>query len=196
MSLGLSFRKGVVLSYNAGTFAPSCCRWASSSASLKTVFTTPTKKQSYSSPGKMKALTSRQRITQRSKIMEESKNQAEGRTLEKFQSREWTAGDVYSPHDFGPTEMKKWMKRWGPETDAFDALNINPLDQYKNFSIMSEYVTPMGRIKARKFTGLRPVNQRKIAKAIRRAIAVGLMPSVHRHPEILALEAKSKYGSL
>jgi small subunit ribosomal protein S18 len=57
---------------------------------------------------------------------------------------------------------------------------------------MSEYITPMGRIKHRKVTGLRPVNQRKIAKAIRRAVGVGLMPSVHRHPEILAKEAKSR----
>lgn len=57
---------------------------------------------------------------------------------------------------------------------------------------MSEYMTPMGRIKHRRVTGLRPVNQRKIAKAIRRAIAIGLMPSVHRHPEILAAEAKAR----
>ncbi|EAW18329.1 mitochondrial 37S ribosomal bS18m domain-containing protein [Aspergillus fischeri NRRL 181] len=57
---------------------------------------------------------------------------------------------------------------------------------------MSEYITPMGRIKHRSTTGLRPVNQRKIAKAIRRAIGIGLMPSVHRHPEILAAEAKAR----
>ena len=62
----------------------------------------------------------------------------------------------------------------------------------QNFSIMSEYMTPMGRIKHRSTTGLRPVNQRKIAKAIRRSIGLGLMPSVHKHPEILAAEAKAK----
>jgi hypothetical protein len=53
---------------------------------------------------------------------------------------------------------------------------------------MSEYMTVMGRIRHSKSTGLRPVNQRKIAKAIRRAIALGLMPSVHRHPEIIRNE--------
>lgn len=57
---------------------------------------------------------------------------------------------------------------------------------------MSEYMTTMGRIKHRNETGLRPVNQRRIAKAIRRAIGLGLMPSVHRHPEILAAETKAK----
>jgi small subunit ribosomal protein S18 len=50
---------------------------------------------------------------------------------------------------------------------------------------MSEYMTQMGRIKHSKETGLRAVNQRKIAKAIRRAVAVGLMPSVHHHPELI-----------
>lgn len=53
---------------------------------------------------------------------------------------------------------------------------------------MSEFMTPMGRIKHSKETGLRPVNQRKIAKAIRRSIGLGIMPSVHRHPEILMKE--------
>jgi small subunit ribosomal protein S18 len=54
---------------------------------------------------------------------------------------------------------------------------------------MSEYMTPMGRIKPASETGLRKVNQRRIAKAIRRSIGLGLMPSVHRHPEILYKES-------
>lgn len=62
----------------------------------------------------------------------------------------------------------------------------------QNFSVMSEYVSALGRIRHRDQTGLRPVNQRKIAKAIRRAMGLGLMPSVHRHPEILATELRAK----
>lgn len=46
----------------------------------------------------------------------------------------------------------------------------------------------MGRIKHSKETGLRPVNQRRIARAIRRTIGMGMMPSVHRHPEIIYKE--------
>lgn len=46
-------------------------------------------------------------------------------------TRDWKAGDVYSPHDLSPTEMKKWKKRQSPPTDAFDALKKNPLDLYK-----------------------------------------------------------------
>jgi small subunit ribosomal protein S18 len=57
---------------------------------------------------------------------------------------------------------------------------------------MTEYMTTMGRIKHSNETGLRAVNQRRIAKAIRRAIGMGLMPSVHKHPEILEAEAKAR----
>lgn len=58
--------------------------------------------------------------------------------------------------------------------------------------MMSEYMTSMGRIRHRKDTGLRAVNQRKIAKAIRRAVGMGLVPSVHQHPEVLEVEAKER----
>lgn len=51
--------------------------------------------------------------------------------MERFQTREWKAGDIYAPHDLSPVEMKKWRKRYSPSTDAFDALNMNPLDHYK-----------------------------------------------------------------
>jgi small subunit ribosomal protein S18 len=50
--------------------------------------------------------------------------------------------------------------------------------------MMSEYMTQMGRIKHISETGLRPVNQRKMAKAIRRAIGIGLIPTTHAHPEM------------
>ncbi|PIG69290.1 actin cortical patch component [Aspergillus arachidicola] len=120
---------------------------------------------------------SRRRVPNRQKFIEDQKTQGESRILEKYQTRDWRAGDIYTPHDLSAAEMKKWRKRYSPATDAFDSLNMNPLELYKNFSIMSEYITPMGRIKHRNTTGLRPVNQRKIAKAIRRAIGLGLMPN-------------------
>lgn len=57
---------------------------------------------------------------------------------------------------------------------------------------MWEYMAPIGNIRHRKDTGLRPVNQRRIAKAIRRAIGMGLIPSVHPHPEVLEAAAKNR----
>lgn len=100
--------------------------------------------------------------------------------------RKWQPGDVYSPGDLSGVEQQKWKKgRSKPQTDAIDVLGINPVLEYKNFTLMSEYMTEMGRIKHSRDTGLRPKNQRKIAKAIRRAVGLGLMPSVHRHPLVL-----------
>lgn len=129
-------------------------------------------------------------------------------------TREWKVGDVYAPHDLSAAQAREWKKRHSPDTDAFDALSLDPLMLYKvrqplgaaakrvseltegqNFSIMSEYMTEMGRIRSRKSTGLRPVNQRKIAKAIRRAIALNLMPSVHRHPEVLKRQMENEMYS-
>ncbi|KAK4614169.1 37S ribosomal protein RSM18, mitochondrial [Fulvia fulva] len=112
--------------------------------------------------------------------------------------RKWTAGDVYSPHDLSGVEMSKWKKirrKPRPKYDVIDQLGLDPLKLYRNFSIMSEYVTEMGRIKHSNDTGLRPVNQRKMAKAIRRSMGMGLMPGVHRHPEIIKKELENRRPS-
>ncbi|KAI9675597.1 MAG: hypothetical protein M1817_000963 [Caeruleum heppii] len=132
--------------------------------------------RSQKSPGRLQALSDQ--------ILEHGTAQ----DLEKLWSRRWKVGDVYAPHDLSSVEMSKFKKRSTTPVDAFDQLGIDPRDEYKNFSIMSEYMTSMGRIKHSSQTGLRPINQRRMAKALRRAIGVGLMPSVHAHPEILELE--------
>ncbi|WYZ41509.1 hypothetical protein EsH8_V_000404 [Colletotrichum jinshuiense] len=99
--------------------------------------------------------------------------------------RRWRSGEVYAPHDLSPVEMEKWRKPKRPNVDVVDLLGINPLDHYRNFSMISEYMTSFGQIEHSKNTGLRPVNQRRMAKAIRRAIGMGIHPSVHHHPELL-----------
>jgi small subunit ribosomal protein S18 len=58
--------------------------------------------------------------------------------------------------------------------------------------MLAEFTSTMGRMKHSKETGLRPVNQRKLAKAVRRAIGMGFHPSVHAHPEILRREARER----
>ncbi|KAH8676726.1 hypothetical protein BGZ60DRAFT_403265 [Tricladium varicosporioides] len=123
----------------------------------------------------------------RAETLEEIKSSALGQELGRLITRRWKVGDVYAPHDLSAVEMDKWQKKGRPLHDALDALNLKPLDHYRNFSMMSEYMTPMGRIKHSKDTGLRPVNQRRMAKAIRRTIGMGIMPSVHRHPELLQI---------
>lgn len=118
--------------------------------------------------------------------------------LEQQLPRRWAVGDVYSPHDLSGVEMSKWKKQSrkprprAKDRDVMDQLGMNPLDHYRNISIMGEYVTEMGRIRKSTDTALRPVNQRRMAKAIRRAIGIGLIPSVYRHPELLRAEAEAR----
>ncbi len=64
------------------------------------------------------------------------------------------------------------------------------MNEFKNFSMMTEFMSSMGRIRHRRDTGLRGVNQRRVAKAVRRAVGMGLLPSVHKHPEMLEREAE------
>ncbi|MCJ1469842.1 hypothetical protein MMC07_008485 [Pseudocyphellaria aurata] len=101
-------------------------------------------------------------------------------------------GELYAPHDLSPVEVKKRGNFRRPNQDIFDVLGMNPLLEYKNPSIMWEYMAPMGRIRHRNQTGLRPVNQRRISKAIRRAVGMGLIPSVHPHPEVLEAAASKR----
>jgi len=114
-----------------------------------------------------------------------SRRQALGNRL----PRRWQAGQVYSPHDLSSVEASKYaIMRRTPPRDVFDQSAVNPIHHYKNFALLSQFVTETGRIKGSKDTGLRPVNQRRIAKAVRRAVGLGLMPSVYKHPEILGME--------
>ncbi|KAI1778113.1 ribosomal protein S18 [Hypoxylon cercidicola] len=105
-------------------------------------------------------------------------------------TRRWNAGDVYAPHDMSPSEMAKWRRNQARKKDLVDMLGLRPLDMYRNFSVISEFMTSHGRIKKSVETGLRPPNQRKMAKAVRRAIGLGIHPSVHHHPELLMREVR------
>ncbi|KAG6011756.1 hypothetical protein E4U41_005444 [Claviceps citrina] len=99
--------------------------------------------------------------------------------------RRWAAGDVYSPHDLSPVEMQKWRRRSLRRHDVVDALGIRPLDMYKNFSLVQVFTTSSGQIIHSSATSLRPVNQRKIAKMIRRVQGMGIYPTIHDHPEMI-----------
>ncbi|KAK3360128.1 ribosomal protein S18 [Lasiosphaeria hispida] len=119
------------------------------------------------------------------RVVQEMAQSSETDSYVKMIARRWKKGDTYAPRDLSPVEMRRW-KHWNESTsDAVDLLGFNPLDNYRNFSLISEFMTPFGRIMSRRESGLRPVNQRKMAKAIRRAIALGLHPSVHKHPQLL-----------
>jgi small subunit ribosomal protein S18 len=66
-----------------------------------------------------------------SNVMQELKNHKLATDLTKQIYRRWKAGDVYAPHDLSSAEMQKWKKRGRPEVDAFDLLDMNPIEEYK-----------------------------------------------------------------
>lgn len=114
-------------------------------------------------------------------------------------SRIWREGDVYAPRDLTAEEQLKAKFARAPARardmrpvntrkqggrDVLDDLAIDPVKEYKNFKMMSEFVTEMGRIRHSRDTGFRAVNQRKMARAVRRAHGLGLLPTSHRHPEL------------
>lgn len=53
------------------------------------------------------------------------------KSLNRMIMRRWKAGDTYAPHDLSPQEMKKWSVRQNPDRDVFDALDMNPKDEYR-----------------------------------------------------------------
>ncbi|KAG5658233.1 hypothetical protein KAF25_007184 [Fusarium avenaceum] len=122
---------------------------------------------------------------EKSQQMDFLKNQKMSNDFLKQMPRRWQAGDVYSPHDLSPIEMQKWRKKSVRNNDVIDALGINPLDMYKNFSLIEHFTSSSGMISHSNLTRLRPVNQRKVAKMVRRVQGMGIYPSVHAHPEML-----------
>lgn len=182
------------------TRAPAPSKTASSNDYLSGFPTTPS-----SSAGLMSAL--QRTITPHERHRARALNQAaenaareRARALEQQASRIWRAGDVYAPHDMSAVEQMKAKNARNPVArrsapgmrnsrrhggaDVLDDLAVDPVREYKNYAMMSEFMTEMGRIRHSKETGLRAVNQRKMARAVRRAIGIGIMPSVHRHPEL------------
>lgn len=122
------------------------------------------------------------------------------RNIENQMIRRFRHGDVYAPNDMSPAQQRKAKRansnvgrqshkplnsRRKGTLDMLDELKINPIKEYKNYAMMAEFTSEMGRIKHSRETGYRAVNQRKMAKAVRRAIGIGILPSVHRHPELL-----------
>lgn len=61
-------------------------------------------------------------------------------------------------------------------TDPFLYYGLNILNEPYNPDLLSNFLTPLGRIKKRALTGLSKSNQKKVSKAIRRARCMGFLP--------------------
>ena len=68
------------------------------------------------------------------------------------------------------------------QMDLFYQLGLNPLDEAMNSQLLSHFVTEMGKIKSRAETNLTWKSQRRLAKAIRRARQMGIIPILSKQP--------------
>ncbi|KAF8925999.1 hypothetical protein EDD21DRAFT_387495 [Dissophora ornata] len=80
-------------------------------------------------------------------------------------------GDIYKPSDLNDTKTVTYSSPPKP-VDELKILNLNPLHEYKNATLLSHYISPLGRLLSREQTGLSAKNQRRVTKAVRRARAL------------------------
>ncbi len=63
------------------------------------------------------------------------------------------------------------------KADVFKMHRVKHVD-YKDVEVLKRFLTPHARIMPRRKTGLSAKNQRKLAKAVKRAREMGLLPYV------------------
>ncbi|KXN83738.1 37S ribosomal protein RSM18, mitochondrial [Leucoagaricus sp. SymC.cos] len=103
-------------------------------------------------------------------------------------------GEVVTPNELTPEKCANKPKRTRravipPPTsvtrynDLFRQLDIDPVEFSLNPSVLSAYVSEMGKIYGRNITGLTSRSQRRLGKAIRRARMIGILPQLSRPPK-------------
>lgn len=65
------------------------------------------------------------------------------------------------------------------KSDYFKQQGITHVD-YKDVAILKRFLNPNGRLMGRTRTGLSAGNQRKVARAVKRARQMGLLPYIQR----------------
>ncbi|KAI8377854.1 ribosomal protein S18 [Radiomyces spectabilis] len=109
-------------------------------------------------------------------------------------------GDTYHPDDLNDARYQEQLRaRRGQAKanlqDPFDVLGLDPLHEYKNYRLLSNFVSDMGKILPRQQTGLTAKNQRKLAKAIKRARAMGIMSCTSKeHTSDFPLRSSARRG--
>lgn len=93
--------------------------------------------------------------------------------------------DNYDPFDFSMNQLdidsrlRKYPKN-KTSKDPFERSGIDPLNLYTMPLILSKFLSSTGQILPRDITKCNSKNQKKLAIAIKRARACGLLSSVHR----------------
>lgn len=103
---------------------------------------------------------------------------------------------TYDPFDFSMAKLRldRSKARRLVKRDQFAERKVNPLSLWKDDQALSDFITSNGRILPGHITGLKGKTQKRLAKAIRRCRAAGLLSTVHQsvaylpdeqHPKIM-----------
>ncbi|BFZ65092.1 hypothetical protein YB2330_006255 [Saitoella coloradoensis] len=101
--------------------------------------------------------------------------------LHRSTTREFFSGQTYEPLDFSfekaeEVRLDRRHRRGMVPKDRLAALGLNVEKEWKNPFLLNAFVTEMGRIRPKSDTGISAKNQRRVARAIKRARAFGVMP--------------------
>lgn len=122
------------------------------------------------------------------KRMEELREkQSEEQTIDHSFVRQFQVGSTYDPFDFSMARLRleRLERRNATPTDRFKELKMDPLRLWKHPQELSDYISDSGRILPGYLHGHKKKTQKRLAKAIRRARAAGLLSPVHKHVETL-----------
>ncbi|KAA8904516.1 hypothetical protein TRICI_005461 [Trichomonascus ciferrii] len=122
------------------------------------------------------------------KRMEELREkQSEEQTIDHSFVRQFQVGSTYDPFDFSMAKLRleRLERRNATPTDRFKELKMDPLKLWKHPQELSDYISDSGRILPGYLHGHKKKTQKRLAKAIRRARAAGLLSPVHKHVETL-----------
>lgn len=72
-----------------------------------------------------------------------------------------------------------------PSSDPFLHLGTNPRFEFLNPTLLNHFLSDMGKIQGRNVTGLTRKSQRAVGKAVRRARAMGIMPTLGKAQTIV-----------
>ena len=99
-----------------------------------------------------------------------------------FNKRFFKPTDTYHARDLNSDRLEKHLRylQQAKKPDYFDKMNIDIDNEYKNVALLSAFINELGMVKSRKDTGLSFVNQRRLAKAVKRCRAMGLMSYTYK----------------
>ncbi|ODQ66951.1 hypothetical protein NADFUDRAFT_81596 [Nadsonia fulvescens var. elongata DSM 6958] len=101
--------------------------------------------------------------------------------------KKFSAGETYDPSDLKLTTFDRPAEY---RVDKFIKTGKDPIHLWKDRVALSQFIHPDGRIQPKDLNSVRQKTQRRIAKAVKRSRAAGLLPYFHRAPELLPIEKK------